>query len=148
LTEQERRDRIVAIARTWMLTPYHENARIRGAGVDCAWLIYEVFREAGECPVIEIPPYSPQWHLHNSDELYLQRVIPHAREIDQAEAKPADLIMYQIGRVFAHGAILVAPGQIIHAFKEAHCVMQSSWTEGYLAEMNGKPRPRRFFTVF
>lgn len=148
MTEAERRANIVSIARSWMLTPYHEHACVRGAGVDCATLIYAVYREAGECPPIEIPAYSPQWHLHQSDELYLKEVVPHAREISGDQLGIGDLILYRIGHVFAHGAILSKPFTIIHAFKEARCVMESDWEEGYLREQNRKPRERRYFTVF
>src|SRR5690349_11447583 len=33
------RARLLDEARTWLLTPWHHNARVRGAGVDCGQLL-------------------------------------------------------------------------------------------------------------
>lgn len=143
MTEAEERAAITAEARTWIGTPYHDCAMVKGAGVDCAMIIKAVFEGCGIETPIEFDSYSPQWYLHRSDELYLNKVLERAREIPEAEAKPADIVMYKFGRCFAHGAIVIEPGfpSIIHAFKQAGVVTIGDGTKGHLTG-----RERRFFT--
>lgn len=143
MTEAEERAAVVAEARTWLLTPYRDCACIKGAGVDCAFLLKAVFENAGLEAPIQIEAYSPQWYLHRNDELYLNKVLERAREITEAEAKPADVVLYKFGRCFAHGAIIMEGGfpEIIHAFKQAGKVILGDGAKGYLST-----RERRFFT--
>ena len=47
MTEQEQRDLVVKEAYSWIGTPYHHQAMIKGVGVDCALILLAVFREAG-----------------------------------------------------------------------------------------------------
>ena len=146
---ENERKRVVEIARSWLGTPYHDCACIKGHGVDCAYLLKAVFEEAGLEAPIDVPTYSPQWFLHRDAELYLNTVMDRAIEIDEAESLPGDVVLYQIGRCFAHGAIIVDPGfpVIIHAYKQAACVCLGEGNGGDLAQIaDGKPRPRRFFT--
>jgi cell wall-associated NlpC family hydrolase len=39
------RARVVALARTWLGTPYHHQASLRGAGADCLGLLRGVYAE-------------------------------------------------------------------------------------------------------
>lgn len=143
MTEADERLAVTNEARKWLGTPYHDGARVRGAGVDCAMIIAAVFEDAGLEAIGKIEPYSPQWYLHQGDEIYLNKVLERTREITEAESRPADLVLYKFGRCFAHGALIVEPGfpTIIHAFKQAGSVVIGDGTTGHL-----KDRPRRFFT--
>ncbi len=40
-------ERIIAAARTWVGTPYHHQAQLKGVGVDCVGLILGVGKESG-----------------------------------------------------------------------------------------------------
>jgi cell wall-associated NlpC family hydrolase len=52
---------VVAQARTWLGTPYHHQARLKGKGVDCAGLVICVARELGMVPPdFDVPPYPRQ----------------------------------------------------------------------------------------
>jgi NlpC/P60 family putative phage cell wall peptidase len=111
------RDRVIAEARTWLGTPYHHHARVKGAGVDCAMLLAEVYAGAGVVPPVAIGPadYPHDWHLHRSEELYvawLERC--GAREV-QTPA-PGDVALFRWGRTWSHGAILVDGGQLVHSY--------------------------------
>lgn len=143
MTEAEERAAVVAEARTWLNTPYRDCAMVKGHGVDCAFLLAAVFENAGIEAPIEIEPYSPQWYLHRNDELYLNKVLERAKEITEAEAQPADVVLFKFGRCFAHGGIIIDPGfpSMIHAFKQAGIVTLGDGSTGYL-----KDRDRRFFT--
>lgn len=143
MTETEQRKAVCDEARTWLRTPYHDCAMVKGAGVDCALLLKAVFEAAGLESPIDVEPYSPQWYLHRGDELYLNKVLERAVEITEAQTQPADIVLYKFGRCFAHGGIIVEPGfpTIIHAFKQAGIVTIGDGSLGYLAD-----RERRFFT--
>ena len=52
------RQRVCAIARTWLRTPYHHMGRVNGAGVDFAMFPLEVYREAQLLPAITISRFS------------------------------------------------------------------------------------------
>ncbi len=139
------RKTICTIARTWIGTPWRHRARIKGAGVDCAMLVAEIYIEAGLIPAFEIEEYPPDWHLHRDEERYLTQVLAHAHEISIAAARPGDLVLVKIGRAFAHGAIISELGfpHVIHAFQPARCVLEGVINAGMF-----EGRPLKCFTVF
>lgn len=142
MTEDEARAAVLKEARTWLRTPYHDQAMVKGAGVDCAMIIKAVYEAVGE-PPIPVETYSPQWYLHRSEEKYLSYVQERSIEITEAESKPGDIVLYKVGRCFAHGAFIMEGGfpNILHAFKQSGMVVLGDGTKGALAG-----RDRRFFT--
>lgn len=151
--EREERQRVIEIARSYLGTKYHDNAKVKGTpengggGVDCATLIAMVFEEAGLTPPVEIPPYSPQWFLHRNEEKYMDMVMARAHEISSDDAQPADVILYKLGRVYAHGGIIVSfPDQLIHAYKAAGKVVLAQCFEGEMLShiVKGVIMPREF----
>src|SRR4051794_8469193 len=76
-----RRVAIVTEAETWLGTPFHHQGRVKGAGVDCAMLLAEVYHRCGFVPHIDPGHYPPDWHLHRDAERYLEKVMPYAHEI-------------------------------------------------------------------
>src|SRR5437660_5143962 len=50
MTIGQRRGLVVAEAETWLRTPYHHMARVKGAGADCLTLLAEVYEKAGVIP--------------------------------------------------------------------------------------------------
>jgi cell wall-associated NlpC family hydrolase len=156
LSEQEAA-KVIQIATTWLRTPYHPGARLRGVGVDCAQILVGVYSEAGYCPAIETGDYSIQVHLHKptSEEAereitrYVDTILQWAVEIPEAAAAPGDMVLYKVAYGYAHGAIVVEwPGRIIHAMRDRASstfpgVIYSHGTEeGFV-----RKRPRRFFRV-
>ena len=140
--ELRERLEVLRVARTWLGTPFHDQQKVKGAGVDCAQLIAAIFEEAGLIEVVDIGYYSPQWFLHRDEEKYLSYVLPRATEITEQNAKPADLVVFKIGRCFAHGAILTEEGwpNVIHAYKPDGIVVIGRADTGELGT-----RERRFF---
>jgi cell wall-associated NlpC family hydrolase len=116
--EASQRERVVQIAKTWLRTPYHSNARVKGAGVDCGMLLLAVFEEAGLMDHVEVGYYSEQWHLHRSAELYLQWVEKYCRLIDYEKPLSGDIALFQFGRTLSHGAIVVDWPLVIHSYNE------------------------------
>ncbi len=154
MSDQETRQRaaILAEARSWLGTPYHHEARVKGAGVDCAQLLYAVYRHAGRIPAFDIPHYPPDWHLHRDTERYLGFVLDHAVEI-AGPPLPGDIAIWKFGRCFSHGAIVLEWPRIIHAYVGRPCEVEDAGRASYLTHIgessadHGKERPRKFFTL-
>jgi len=148
-----KRQEVVAVARTWLGTPYHAMGRVKGVGVDCLTLLAEVYTEAGIIPRVDIPYYPQDWHLHRSNERYLEGLSRYACEIETAPL-PGDIALWKFGRCMSHGAIVVEWPVIIHAYVGRACVLENAEAAAWLNTIGenagdaGKPRPRKFFSVF
>lgn len=143
MTETEARAAIVREALTWVGTPYHSHARIKGVGVDCAQLPAAVYLSAGMIAPVN-PEYPADWMMHRDEEKFLSYVLPQAREIDESEALPGDLIIWRYGRTFSHSAIIIDLPQIVHAvIRGAAVILADISRDSDLID-----RPRRYFTVF
>src|SRR5580692_1265824 len=123
MPEPEQRDLVDAIARGFIGTPFHDHGEVKGAGVDCATLLKCVFTEAGLVEPFQLDHYSPQFFLHQKEERYVDWVLKFAREIAPRDATVGDIVLYKIGKCFAHGALITAPGwpNIIHAHFASRC---------------------------
>jgi len=108
---------VVAEALTWLGTPYHHAARVKGAGADCGQFPTAVFQACGLVPEFEIEPYNQDWHMHNSEERYLGYVELFFVKVEAPQ--PADLALFKYGRVISHGSIVVGWPSIIHAYVTA-----------------------------
>ncbi len=142
----EQRARVVAEARTWIGTPYHNCADVKGAGVDCAMLLVRAFVDCGLMSPIDPRPYPPDWHLHRDEERYLSYVIERFTEVDHPLI--GDIVLFRYGRCFSHGAIVskISPLAIIHAFHPARCVLEEPLaTNPALADPK---RARRCFSLW
>lgn len=111
------RQSVIEEAMTWLRTPYHNCAKVKGHGVDCGMLLIMVYSKALGMPEFDPGKYSPEWHLHRSEEIYLKYVQMAFEEIPLCEAKAADALVYKYGRTWSHGAILINDTQVIHAYK-------------------------------
>src|SRR5208283_3416055 len=93
---------------------------------DCANLVAKVFEEAALVGPIPIPQYAPHFFLHNGEELLCDELLKYAHEISENEILPADLVVYKVGRAFAHIAIICEwPRYVIHAHKPSGRVVAS-----------------------
>jgi cell wall-associated NlpC family hydrolase len=150
----EQRQRVVNVARSWLSTPYHTGARIKGrnGGIDCLTLLAEVFAEAGLVEKVAIPHYPPDWHLHRDAERYLEGLLKYTREI-QGLPQPGDIALWKFGRCFSHGAIVTQWPQVIHAYVNSSVRFENAETARWLmfigeGRERGKPRPIRFFSYW
>ena len=108
---------MIAEAQTWLATPFHHGARIKGVGADCETFIECVFRACGIFDA-EIPAIPAQWWLHDREELYLNYLAKYATEYTGVPL-PGDCIVVRRGRVYAHGAIVLDWPRVIHCFPPA-----------------------------
>ena len=115
------RERVVEVARSWLGTPYMHHARLKGVGVDCAQILAAVYEEAGVIGYIDLGNYSRQWHLHKSDELYIEWLERcGARRVDVPQI--GDVGVWKYGLTHSHGGIVVEAGEdplILHSYMKA-----------------------------
>ncbi len=144
--ESKQRAAIVAAARSWIGTPYHNCADIKGVGVDCGMLLVRVFVDAGLCPPFDPRPYQIDWHLHRGDERYLGFIFDHGSEV--AEPQAGDVMVLRYGRAYSHGGIVTAarPAAIVHAFHPARMVLEEEI--GHNAVLSNATRAPRFFSYW
>jgi NlpC/P60 family putative phage cell wall peptidase len=113
---EQTRSRVVDVARSWLGTPYHENAEVKGAGCDCATYIAAVYKEAGMLTDFVMPSYRPTFHLHSDDPVYVRNIVTWCAEIERKDLLPGDIVVFRFGRQFAHGAIVTRWPSVIHSY--------------------------------
>ena len=136
--ESDLRAAIVAEARSWQGTAYHWHGRVKGAGVDCAMLLAEVYHATGGIPNPEVRHYSQQWHLHRDEEQYLAAIEKFARRI-AGPPLPGDSAFFKLGRTYSHGAIVLQWPEVIHARINAGVILDQEPL---------KSLPRVFYSIF
>jgi NlpC/P60 family putative phage cell wall peptidase len=139
-TLDAKRAAVVAEAESWIGTPFHHAARVKGGGVDCLMLLAEVYERAGVAPHIEPPFYVPDWHLHRDAERYMEGLLDYARPLGGAPER-GDIALFRFGRTFSHGAIVARWPRLIHAYWSAGVV----WGDATLHPLKG--RAVRFFGI-
>jgi NlpC/P60 family putative phage cell wall peptidase len=109
------RDRIVAEARSWIGTPYHHMADIKGVGVDCGMLLVRVFCDLGLVESFDPRPYTYDWMLHRSEEVFREKLLARATKVERPQ--PGDVILFRVGRCYSHGSIVTKPDPltVVHA---------------------------------
>jgi NlpC/P60 family putative phage cell wall peptidase len=117
----ELRAQVVAEAKSWLGTPYHHHARIKGVGVDCAQLLCAVYEACGCVPHIDLGNYAHDWHLHRGEEAFFRWLAAvGAKSLPSDEQpEPGDVAVFRYGRAFSHGAVVVergSPGSVVHAY--------------------------------
>lgn len=115
----KQRAAIVAMTRSWLGTPYHHQASMKGIGTDCLGLVRGVWRELYGAEPETAPPYSRDWAEASGDETMLGAARRHFREIAPDHATAGDVLIFRFRAhaVAKHAAILSAPSAMIHAFE-------------------------------
>lgn len=150
--------KVVAAARTWIGTPYHHLARVKGAGVDCGQLVIASFLESGTIDTDPSPGfYTCDWHLHRDEDRYLQTVEKalvrrpgddersiDARLIENSayELPAGDVIVFKLGRTFSHGGIITQWPRFIHSYLPSGTVEEVDIRHTPMSE-----RPARVYTM-
>jgi cell wall-associated NlpC family hydrolase len=133
-TELQQRAAVVREALPWERTPYRSKGRLKGIAADCGTFLHEVFARCGVLPAtIDLPALPPQWFLNRDREWYIEYLSRYFVEYSPSESpdiqqrkspQPGDVVAALHGRVYSHGAIVVAWPEVIHCFPP--CVMRSS----------------------
>lgn len=129
---------LIAAGRSWLGTPYHHMARVKGHGVDCGQVIIAAHVEAGLTEDFDPGHYTMDWHLHRSEERYLGFVERHLERVDPdgSTAAPRDrvgwtpapgaVVVFRVGRTFSHGALVTEWPCVLHANVHDGCVIEAT----------------------
>lgn len=119
---------LIAEARTWIGTPWHHQAAVKGAGCDCIGFV----RGAAEpfIGVITQPMnYAATWPLYRAEERLRDEMAAHATEIDIADALPGDILLFGVGKGPAHHCgFLSEANRLLHCYREAGAVVEQALT--------------------
>lgn len=136
------RKKIIEEAMTWIGTPYHHQAAVKGAGVDCAQILIEVYSAVGLADRPDVGYYPSDWMLHRSEERYLGWIEKYCTEVDRDKADDGDIVLFKFGRCFSHSGIIAGYPRIIHAQREDNCC----YAEIGRGNLEGKQM--KFYTFF
>lgn len=116
--------KVVTEALSWLGTPYHHAADVKGSGVDCAMLLVRVFIDTGIVEPFDPRPYPPDWYLHRDEERFLGWIEKFGDRVPDGEpSQPGDVRLYQWGRCVSHGAIVVSDTTMVHAWRPSKQVV-------------------------
>ena len=118
---------VVATARRWLGTPYHDQASLRGVGCDCLGLARGVWREVVGDEPFPIPPYSRDWGETGPREVLAEGARQMMPEITPTEAGPGALLLFRMAprAIAKHVGILTAPDRFIHAYERLGVVEEA-----------------------
>ena len=126
-------DRVIAAARSWLGTPYHDQASLNGVGCDCLGLARGVWREVVGDEPFPIPPYSRDWGETGCREVLANGARRMMIELSVADAGPGALVLFRMAprAIAKHVGILTAPDRFIHAYERLGVVeevLTPAWT--------------------
>jgi NlpC/P60 family putative phage cell wall peptidase len=110
-------ERVVAVARSWIGTPYIHQASLKSVGCDCLGLLRGVWRELhGSEPELP-PPYSADWAEASGREVMAEAAARHMQAIEVANFTAGDVILFRWreGSPAKHCAIATSNQTMIHA---------------------------------
>lgn len=137
----------MAIARSWIGTPYHHQASLKGVGTDCLGLVRGVYMELYGVAAESPPPHTRDWAEASGIETMLEGARRHLTPINPDEAGAGDVVIFRWrdGVPAKHSAILTPANLMVHA-AEGHAtaeVAYSSWWRRHLAGAFSYPGTQR-----
>ena len=94
---------VVAAARSWVGTPFHHQARVKQAGVDCIGLVIGVARELSLVP----QDFDVQGYAETPDGRTLMRLAAmHMTEIGRDAMGPGDVVVTRFDQGAQHFGVL------------------------------------------
>jgi len=123
---------VIAAARKWLGTPYHDQASLRGVGCDCLGLARGVWREVVGPEPFPIPPYSRDWGETGSREVLAEGARRMMIAVEPAQTPVGALVLFRMmpRAIAKHVGILTGPDCFIHAYERLGVIEQpltSSW---------------------
>ena len=131
--------KVLALAESWIGTPYRHQASLLGVGCDCLGLIRGIWRGLyGHEPELP-PPYAPDWAERGCEDRLMAAAKRHFLTVpDMEEAQPGDMLLFRWRADVAakHLGILAGPEHFIHAYEQA-AVVRSALVPGWKRRIAG-----------
>jgi NlpC/P60 family putative phage cell wall peptidase len=110
---------VVATARSWLGTPYHDQASLRGVGCDCLGLARGVWRDVVGDEPFPIPPYSRDWGETGPHEVLANGAASLLIPIAMSDVGPGALVLFRMAprAIAKHVGILTGPDRFIHSYE-------------------------------
>lgn len=140
-------DAVVAAARAWLGTPYHDQASLKGVGCDCLGLARGVWRDVVGAEPVPVPPYTRDWGESGRREVLFEGAARALIEIPVESAGPGDMVLFRMrrGAIAKHVGILTAPDRFVHSYDRLGVVeepLTDAWRRR-IAYAFRFPRPKR-----
>ena len=140
-------DAVVAAARAWLGTPYHDQASLKGVGCDCLGLARGVWRDVVGAEPVPVPPYTRDWGESGRREVLFEGAARALIEIPVESAGPGDMVLFRMrrGAIAKHVGILTAPDRFVHSYDRLGVVeepLTDAWRRR-IAFAFRFPRPKR-----
>jgi NlpC/P60 family putative phage cell wall peptidase len=121
---------VLAIARSWVGTPYLHQSSVQGVGCDCLGLARGIWRALHGSEPWEVPPYSRDWGEAGAREVLAEAARVALIEIPIAAAGPGALILFRmaLGAPAKHCGFLgdsVIRPTLIHAYNRSGVVEEA-----------------------
>ncbi|MBS0477951.1 MAG: C40 family peptidase [Proteobacteria bacterium] len=112
-------DKVIAVARSWLGTPYHDQASLKGVGCDCLGLARGVWREVVGPEPFPILPYSRDWGETGPREVLAEGARRMMPEIAPADVGPGALVLFRMRprAIAKHVGILTGADTVLHAYE-------------------------------
>jgi NlpC/P60 family putative phage cell wall peptidase len=129
----ERGLRVVALARTWIGTPYRHQGCVRGGGADCLGLLRGIWRDLCGAEPEAVPPYTADWAEPSGQEALWDAarrwLVPCCAGMD----RPGNVLLFRMRdeSIAKHLGIAAEVGDapsFIHAYS-GHGVVESPLSE-------------------
>jgi len=110
---------VVTIARSWLSTPYHDQASLKGVGCDCLGLARGVWREVVGPEPFPIPPYSRDWGETGPREVLADGARRMMPEIATSDVVSGTLVLFRMQprAIAKHVGVLTGPKSFLHAYE-------------------------------
>jgi NlpC/P60 family putative phage cell wall peptidase len=125
-------EQVIAAARDWLGTPYHDQASVKGVGCDCLGLVRGVWRELYGPEPMPVPPYSRDWGETGAREPLAEAAHKVMPEVPVTDLPLGALTLFRMrtGAVAKHCGIVSAPDRFIHAYERTGVIeerLDSAW---------------------
>lgn len=121
---------VLAIARTWLGTPYLHQSSVQGVGCDCLGLARGIWRVLHGDEPWEVPPYSRDWGEAGKREVLASAASAALIEVALGDAGPGTLLLFRMasGAPAKHCGLLgesVIRPSLIHAYDRSGVVEEA-----------------------
>lgn len=111
---------VAELARTWVGTPYHHQASLRGVGCDCLGLLRGIWRDVVGPEPERMPNYSPAWdEVSKRDDMatvFGKHLVAADDRLAAGDFRPGDVLLFRMRpEAVAKHCGIVTGDRFVHA---------------------------------